>query len=311
VRFFHALTGYISPLLAGFAPVPDAGRDIDISYRGSLQPLSTGRLGLEKRKIGADVAAACAGSGLAIDISSRWENRIAGPAWFDFLGRSKAVLGCESGSNLFDFTGEVERWCERFTARNRDADPLSDEFYRRAYDEHLKEFEENVNYAQISPRHFEAAATRSLQIMYEGEYSGIFKPFRHFVPLRRDLANLDEVLDIVRDERRCRGIIDTAYEEIVRDPRYRYKHFVAQLDEAIDGEFAQKGARAPATARAAVIDVSKVAAPQWPGRLRQKMQAALFGERPRRLARAMLDALPARWSAALRAKLAPALWRFY
>jgi hypothetical protein len=307
IRFLQALTGYISPSLADFAIIPDTGRDIDISYRGSLQPLSTGRLGLEKRKIGGDVTIACRGRGLHVDISSRWEDRIAGPAWFDFLGRSKAVLGVESGSNLFDFTGEVERWCERFTARHRDDDPHSEEFYRRAYNEYLKDFEENVIYAQISPRHFEAAATRTLQIMYEGEYSGIFKPHRHFVPLRRDLANFDDVLDIVRDDRQRRDITEATYEEIVRDPRYRYEHFVAQLDDAIDGIMADKNYRAATITGTRSVNAD----PGWQRQIRDRLVAVVFGERTRQFARAVLGILPARWSAVLRTKLAPSLWRFY
>src|SRR5262249_10278823 len=152
IQFVQALTGYVSPFLQGLNVGLDQARDLDISYRGSIQPLSVGRLGLEKRKIGHDVARVCAGRGLNLNISSRWEDRITGRAWFDFLSRSKAVLGVESGSNLFDFTGKIEAWCEKFCRNNPNRDQLSEEFYREAYESYLKDFEENVLYAQISPR---------------------------------------------------------------------------------------------------------------------------------------------------------------
>jgi glycosyltransferase involved in cell wall biosynthesis len=241
IQFVQALTGYVSPLLQGLNVAADEIRELDISYRGSIQPLSVGRLGLEKRKIGHDVARACAGRALNLDMSSRWEDRITGRAWFDFLSRSKAVLGVESGSNLFDFTGEVEAWCEKFCRRKRDRDQLSEEFYREAYETYLKDFEENVLYAQISPRHFEAAATRTLQILYEGEYSGILQPHRHFVPLRRDLADLDHAVEIMRDERQRGQITDAAFEEIIGNPIYRYDAFVFQVDEAIETALREKG----------------------------------------------------------------------
>ena len=240
VKFIHALTGYVSPYMRALNSSVDH-REFDVTYRGSIQPLSTGRLGLEKRKIAYDVAAACAGRGLQLDISNRWEDRINGTAWFDFLARSKAVLGVESGSNLFDFTGEVEKWCDEFCRKNRDRDQASEQFYNDAHAEYLKDFEGNVQYAAISPRHFEAAATRTLQILYEGKYSGVLKPSRHFVPLRRDLANLDEVLDIANDERRRREITEAAYEEIIGDPRYRYDSLVSQVDQAIDAALSEKG----------------------------------------------------------------------
>ncbi|WP_210497806.1 hypothetical protein, partial [Microvirga antarctica] len=84
VDFIHAYTGYIAPSLRDMPRGGMAERQIDISYRGSIQPLEFGRLGFEKRGIGYDVAAATAGvSDLTIDISSRWEDRINGTAWFD------------------------------------------------------------------------------------------------------------------------------------------------------------------------------------------------------------------------------------
>ena len=118
---------------------------------------------------------------------------------------------------------------------------MSEEFYREAYDTYLKDFEENVLYAQISPRHFEAAATRTLQILYEGEYSGILQPHRHFVPLRRDLADLDHAVEIMRDERQRGQITDAAFEEVIGNPIYRYDAFVFQVDEAIETALRQKG----------------------------------------------------------------------
>ena len=168
------------------------------------------------------------------EISSRREDRIGGNAWFDFLNRSKVVLGAESGSNLFDFTGEVAEWCRSFEGRNNGDDSASKEYYLKANEEYLHRFEGNVNYAQVSPRHFEAAACGAAQILYEGEYSGIFKPHRHFIPLKRDLSNIAEVLDFARDDRRIKEFADCAYEEIIGNPANRYEHYVKTFDDAVE-----------------------------------------------------------------------------
>ncbi len=234
VDFIHAYTGYISTQLRGLTRRPMSERPIDISYRGSIQPLEFGRLGYEKRGIGYDVSAATAAMpDLTVDISSRWEDRINGTAWFDFLGRSKVVLGVESGSNLFDFTGEVADWCRGYEVRYPDADRYAYEFYRRAHDEYLHRFEGNVNYAQISPRHFEAAACGAAQILFEGEYSGIFVPHRHFFPLKRDLSNMAEAIDFARDDKRLKAFADSAFEEIVCNPAYHYENFVNEFDRVV------------------------------------------------------------------------------
>ena len=244
VAFIHAFTGYVSPALRSLKQLGLAQRSIDISYRGLIQPLEFGRLGYEKRGIGFDVTAATAGApDIRTDISSRWEDRIGGYGWFDFLNRSKVVLGAESGLNLFDFTGEVAQWCRSFEGRNKEVDSASKEYYLKANEEYLHRFEGNVNYAQVSPRHFEAAACGAAQILYEGEYSGIFKPHRHFMPLKRDLSNMADVLDFARDDRRIKEFAERAYDEVILDPANHYEHYVRTFDDAVERAVEQKGLR--------------------------------------------------------------------
>jgi glycosyltransferase involved in cell wall biosynthesis len=244
VQFLHALTGYVSPMLRSIDNLPQAERRIDIAYRGSPQPLEFGRLGYEKRKIGDDVARAMECRGLKLDISSRPEDRVLGPAWFDFLARSKAVLGAESGSNLFDFTGEVETWCRNFERQH--AIPFcehTDRQYEKAHVEYLHRFEGNVAYGQISPRHFEAVATRSLQVLYDGNYSGVLTAQRHFVPLRRDVSNLLEIIEILTDERHCARLTECAYEDVIQNPKYWYEGFITRFDDAAERALAGKETR--------------------------------------------------------------------
>jgi glycosyltransferase involved in cell wall biosynthesis len=238
--FLQVYTGYVSPFMQTLRRPEPGERALDISYRGSVQPLSLGRLGFEKRKIGYDVARAAAHYPLTVDISSRWADRFGGTAWFDFLGRSRAVLGVESGTCLVDFTGEVESWCREFEQAQPEADHLSEEFYLEAHRSYLHQFEGNFKYLHLSPRHLEAAAARSLQILYEGEYSGILHAGRHFVALRRDLANFSEVVDFLRDDRRVSEMVERAYEEIVLDRRLHYASFVEQFDEAVERAVARK-----------------------------------------------------------------------
>lgn len=246
----HVLTGYVSEAMRNLNAPWRPSRPIDIGYRGSIQPLSFGRLGFEKRKIGIDVSRALGGrEDLHLDITSAPEARINGPGWIDFLAASKATLGVESGSNLFDFDGSVEEWCREFEAAHPDADRCCEHFYRQAHDEHLFRFEGNVDYAQVSPRHFEAAAARSVQVLYEGRYSDILRPGEHYLPLRRDLGNLDEVLDALADERRCTEISERAFDEIVCNPSYGYQSFVAEADGALGAALARKTGRGRRAAR--------------------------------------------------------------
>jgi glycosyltransferase involved in cell wall biosynthesis len=233
-KFLQTLTGYVAPWMRAQKQALSADRPVDVGYRGSIQPLWTGRLGFEKHWIGTDFQRASKRFGLKLDISSRWEDRIYGEEWRRFLSSAKAVLGCESGSNVFDFDGEVAKLSAQYEAAHADEDRMSREYFERAELEFLHRFENNVHYAQISPRHFEAAATSTLQILYTGTYSGIFRPFEHYVPLEKDLSNLKEVIDILKSEPRRREITQRSFSEIIQNRSYWFETFLQRVDEAIE-----------------------------------------------------------------------------
>ena len=85
----------------------------------------------------------------------------------------------------------------------------------------------------ISPRHLEACATRTGQILVEGGYSGALEPGRHYLPVRADLSDLDTVLEQAKDETHRRELTDAAYRDIVASGRYTYRGFVEQVDRVL------------------------------------------------------------------------------
>lgn len=245
----RTLTGYVSPIMRqGPGKVT---KDLGLTYRGSIQPLEFGRLGYEKRGIGYDMVGALQGRpDIRFDISSRWEDRVSGAAWEDFLRRSNVVLGVESGSNIFDFDGSVVAWCRAYAERHKGEDTATYDYYRRAHDEFLHTVEGNVDYAQISPRHFEATAAGAAQLLYEGVYSDLFHPHRHFFPLRRDLGNIDAVIDFLKDGAAQTRMAECAFEEIILNRDNWYESFVVRADAAIDRKLVEKGLRPAAGAGA-------------------------------------------------------------
>ncbi|MFZ4540624.1 MAG: glycosyltransferase family protein [Rickettsiales bacterium] len=240
-RFERMLTGYVTPTLRALRP-GSASRPIDIGYRGSLQPLNFGRLAYEKRKIGDDIKEKLAGSGLNLDISSRWEDRFGGDAWFDFLGSCKATLGAESGASIFDLNGDLKERCSAISARlGPDRD---DAAFAEAYLAELADLEDNIHYHQISPRHLEAAATGTIQLLYPGDYSGLLIAGRHYFTLERDYSNLDEAVALIRDDRARTVMAQAAYDEVVHNPINWIETFVARFDNILDEEMARKNIRA-------------------------------------------------------------------
>jgi hypothetical protein len=239
LRKVKVLTGYIAPELCRLDVPALADRVIDVGYRARKLSAWLGQLGREKWLIGERFGADAAQYGLACDISHREEDRLYGRDWIDFMLRCKAVLGSESGSSVFDRTGEIERAVVRHELSEPDT---SFEALRELY---FRDEDGHVANGQISPRCFEAAALRTLMILYEGGYSGILVPWRHYVPLRKDHGNMAEVAAFLRDLPRAQAIVDAAYRDVALNPAHSFGAHVSQVDDimaaAADGKEPRPG----------------------------------------------------------------------
>jgi glycosyl transferase family 1 len=228
LRKVSVLTGYVQERLTKM-PAPDYHeRRIDIGYRGRRLSAWFGDLGREKWLIVDRFKIDAVRYGLICDLSYREGARLHGEEWIRFIQSCRAVLGVESGANIFDFDGELQPKVERHEARHPDTP------YEVLRDLYFAGLEGRVRMNQISPRCFEAAALRTLMILYEGEYSGILHPWQHYVPLRKDHSNVAEVVACLRDPERWREIVDRAYREIALNPQYGYACFAQRVDRALD-----------------------------------------------------------------------------
>lgn len=230
----NVLTGYVPAYLLDRTVPPYSKRPIDIGYRARKLPAWLGALGQEKYEIGRRFRNDAANDNLVLDISFREEDRFYGDGWVDFVCRCKAMLGVESGASVFDFSGNIQRNVEKHVRREPGVD------FRKLKDLYFAEAEGKIRLNQISPRCFEAAALRTLLIMYEGEYSGRMQPGRHYVPLKKDHSNHAEVVAILKDKARAQAIIDAAYLEVACDPRNTFQAFVTEFDTAMTSAFREE-----------------------------------------------------------------------
>lgn len=208
VRKVNVLTGYVDDALLNYPAPPYESRAVDIGYRARKVPAWLGELGQEKWLIGQKVARDANRFGLVVDLAYREEERLYGDAWLAFLTNCKATLGVESGASVFDFSGKIQAAVDADLVANPN---LSFEELRG---KHFSAEEGKIRLNQISPRCFEAAALRTLMILYEGEYSGRLEPWRHYVPLKKDHSNFSEVVALLRDPARACEIVKNAYREV-------------------------------------------------------------------------------------------------
>mgnify|MGYP006994849622 FL=1 len=253
VGFINVLTGYVPEGLKLFQPRPLAERSITVGYRGRVYPAWHGEAGREKHDIGRRFLADAKRYGVKCDIAWDEDSRIYGIHWVKFIQNCRAMLAVESGASVFDFDGSISATVETFTAllglsgkpnaRVRQflsqsgpfaKHPEARELYEALRDIFFKEKENLVDLAQLSPRVFEAATLKTLLIMYEGSYSGAFKPWRHYVPLRKDHSNMAEVVDILNNPVECAKIISNCYVEVCENEDYSYKKFISKFDRVVE-----------------------------------------------------------------------------
>lgn len=232
VSKYNNLTGYIPTRFTQlFNQPPIKNRSLDVGYRGRKSPFWLGELAYEKWNIVDQWHEHTKYSGLKVDISYHENDRLYGKKWIDFLLSCKTTLGVESGASVMDFTGALEQAVEDHQRTNP-----HDSFY----DVQRKFFlEQDGKYSlnQISPRCFEAIAHKTVLVLYEGEYSGVLKPWRHFIPLKKDFSNLQQVVSYIRNDEFLQSMADTAFEEIALNEDYSYKTFVKQASAIISKEF--------------------------------------------------------------------------
>lgn len=226
-RKVTVLTGYVPEELLALPLVPYQDRTVDVGYRGRRLPAWLGSLAQEKGVIADRFLADAPSYGLTTDISTSESDRLYGDAWIRFVASSKATLGVESGASVFDFDGSVEQAIRNHLAAHPDA---SFEELHRLF---LADVDGKIRLNQISPRSFEAAALGTLMVLYPGDYSGILKPGRHYVPLEKDHSNMAEVAHAIQDRTTWERITAQARAEVALDPRYSFAGMVQTVDDAL------------------------------------------------------------------------------
>jgi len=228
-RFVHVLTGYVPADVDEIPRVPPMQeRSILIGYRGRNLGYWYGDLGQEKLEIGRRMKRECDERRLSCDIGWEESDRIYGDHWYRFLCGCRATLGTESGANLFDWDGTLRTAVQRDLLANPSAS------YEEIRARRFPGREGEVAMGQISPKFFEAIACRTALILFEGTYSGVLTPEKHFIPLRKDFSNVDDVLRKVQNAACLEKMTDQAYEEIVASGRYSYRTFVDLVDCTIE-----------------------------------------------------------------------------
>tara|TARA_Y100001958_G_C21204561_1_gene530812 strand:- start:325 stop:1566 length:1242 start_codon:yes stop_codon:yes gene_type:complete len=202
-------------------------RKYDIGYRARELPFYMGKGAQEKTDIAKFVIKNP--KDLNVNIKIKEEDRLYGEDWYVFLSECKATIGVEAGVSIFDINGKIRKEVEKRLIENPKIE------FKELHDNFLFKYENNIPYRMISPRIFEAAAFKCLMILFEGDYNGLIKPNIHYLELKKDFSNYDEIIDILKNNQDyVNEIIENAYTDLIKSEKFSYKNFIFHFDSILD-----------------------------------------------------------------------------
>jgi len=223
VQFHSVLTGYLNPkTVARIQQMGSATSDrpVDIGYRAWRAEPWLGRHGFLKTRIAEEFQRAAPSHHLSTDISTRSEDTLFGDDWLRFLLRCRYTVGVEGGASLLDWNGSIREKTQDYLERHPNA-PWSE-----VEGACFSGLEGQIDLRALSPRQLEACATHTCQVLVEGVYSDVLKAGVHYIAIKKDLSNIDTVLDQMSNKTLRSQIAETAYRDIVASRRYEYPHFI-------------------------------------------------------------------------------------
>jgi hypothetical protein len=208
-----------------FAPrTPWSERAVDVGYRAFPSPWYLGHD--EREQLAARVPPAASALDLVADVSLSRGDRFDSAGWAAFLDGCRAQVGSEAGGDFFDLDDTTRREVNAYLDAHPDASFA---------DVHQQFFagRRGVSGRALSGRIVEAAATKTVQLLLEGEYGGYFEPDVHYIPVCKDFSNLDAALRRLEDRDACLQMADTAYE--VARTELTYAHLLGRFHDALTG----------------------------------------------------------------------------
>jgi hypothetical protein len=226
VQFSEAFTGYWE---SGTA-VPYhkyrkdfKNRSIDLGQRVRHLPPQLGPAAQRKGELAIRFSEEASVRGFSCDVSTKDSDVLLGDEWWKFLGDTKFTVGRLGGASVVDPHGKLAMKVNQLQLRNPKIS--YDEIAKKLHTEKL----EQGNFTAISPRLFECAAMGVCQILERDEYFDDFLPWIHYLPLKPDLSNLEEIFSAMRDTERCSEISYEAEKNLITSGKYSYSEFIKRL----------------------------------------------------------------------------------
>jgi hypothetical protein len=202
---------------------PYSERPIDLGYRAFESPWYVGHR--ERCDVAEYFTSHAERLGLTVDISLDPNSSLAEQEWASFLDSCRGQLGTEAGGDYFDLTDTTRIAVNAYMERHPEAS--FEEVHSRFFDGTLTDVPMRV----LTSRNVEAAGTGTVQLLFEGRYGGYLRPDVHYIPLKKDLSNVDEALRKFRDPAFTERVADNALRLVTEE--FTYERLIGRFADAL------------------------------------------------------------------------------
>ena len=137
--------------------------------------------------------------------------------WCEFLNLCRGIIGAEAGTYYLERDDRTRTAASAYLALNPTA-TFADVFGR-----FFSAYRNPVSGKTVSSRHFEAVGTKTCQILLEGAYNDILVGDEHFISLRKDYTNIEDVVARFKDDDYRSAMVNRAYEYVLAHHTYRHR----------------------------------------------------------------------------------------
>ena len=91
------------------------------------------------------------------------------------------------------------------------------------FDRFFRGQQRGVSGKAISSRHFEAIGAKACQILIEGEYNGILQADVHYISVKKDMSNIDDAIERLRNVDYRTAMVDRTYDYVISAHTYQHR----------------------------------------------------------------------------------------
>lgn len=198
-----------------YRPDPMVKRTIDVGFIGTLYPPFIGDM--ERTHVIRFFEQFGAEYGLCCEIRTAPGARIPREVWARFLNACKTIVGGESGTYYLSRDRSLVDDAKRYMQRHPDAS------FGEVFNRFFKHAAGTFSGKAISSRHFEPIGTKTCQVLLKGHYNGILHADEHYIAVERDLSNMSEVIERLKDDSYRSALSERTYDYAMAAHTYRHR----------------------------------------------------------------------------------------